>query len=149
MTITAYALPAMFALLAKAGLFFYARRSEVHNLQTRLYLFFLFSLSIQNLAELTFFVAKAETLREPMGGTIYFSASIIAIAVLLHLSLVLSTRKLSNEDSLSPWVLGCLYAPAIGLEALLWLTSLLVAGFKPLSYTYTKIPGPLYFLFAW
>jgi len=145
--ITPYALPAVLALAAKAGLFFYARQSRVHNLQTQLYLLFLFSLSVQNIAEITFFTAKAEGLAAPSGGIVYFSASIIAIALLLHLALALSVPRSGSEIELPKQYVVLVYLPALALEVLLLFTPLLVAGFQPLNYTYTKIPGPLYSAF--
>lgn len=147
MQLTPYALPAIVALLAKAGMYFYARYSKIHNLQTRLYLLFLFSLSIQNLAEITFFTAKAEGLPAPSGGRLYFGASIPAIAFLLHLALAMATNWRSIHGRRPTIGVMLLYAPALVLEVLLWATPSLVAGFQPLNYTYTKIPGPLYFLF--
>lgn len=139
-----YAIPAILALVAKAGMFFYARYSRVQNTQTRLYLLFLFSLSIQNLAELTFFIARSNGLSSPPGGTIYFAASIFALAFLLHLAIVMGTDV--QRRSISTTVLALLYGPVLVLQALLW-GGLLVAGFEPMGYTYTKVPGPAYFLF--
>lgn len=147
MQLTPHAIPAIIALLAKAAIYFYARYSKVDTLQTRLYLLFLFSLSIQNLAEITFFTAKAEGLPAPAGGRLYFAASILAIAFLLHLAVIIATNWRGKQNNVPVLGLILLYAPAMALEALLWSTPSLVAGFEPLNYTYTKIPGPLYFLF--
>ena len=142
-----YAFPAILALLAKVGIFFYARYSNVHNLQTRIYLLFLFALSIQNLSEIAVLVSHAERWPEPSGGRLYFSASIVAIAFFLHLALVMGRNSSRPEDNISTRGILFLYAPCFVLETLLWLTSLLISGFERVAYTYTKVPGPLYFLF--
>ncbi len=150
MTFTPYALPAIIALLAKAGMYFYARYSKVHNLQTQLYLLLLFSLSIQNIAEITFFTHLAGEPGDranPPGGDLYFSASIFAVAFFLHLALVMTTRWRGRQGNIPVSAIILLYTPVVVLQALLWLTPSLVAGFERMNYTYTKIPGPLYFLF--
>jgi hypothetical protein len=144
---TPYALPAVLSLIAKAAIYFYARYSKVHNLQTRLYLLFLFSLSVQNLAELGAFVAKAESLVQPWSGRLYFGTNIFAVVFLLHLALLVGNGWRHTSDNKIPaWGIALLYTPALFLETLLWGTSLLVAGFEPMGYTYTKIPGLLFFL---
>lgn len=151
MQYAAYALPAVAALLAKAGIFFYARHSAVDNVQTRLYLLFLFCLSIQNLAEIQLFITNAGSLTNPPQfiGTLYFSTSIAAVALLLHLSLLIArdSERDRNRDGLTGASLVILYAPALVLEIVLWTSPLVVAGFEPTGYSYSKIPGPLYPLF--
>lgn len=143
MFLTVYTLPAVVALLAKGGMFFYARYSKVHNVQTRLYLLFLFSLSIQNLAEVSVFITNTEGDRNLLRlfGTLYFSASILAIALLAHLALTMAAIRCSRR------ILVGLYLPAVVLEGLLLFPPLLIAGFEPMNYTITRVPGPLYFLF--
>ena len=137
MDLTLYALPAILALAAKGVIYLYARFSELRTLETRLYLWFLFALSVQNLAEVGIFTSYAEHL-----PFVYFGASIIAIALLLHLALVIAREWRHTLI----W-LALLYTPTIVLEILLWFTPWLVQGFEPLRYTYTRIPGSLYFLF--
>lgn len=146
---TPYALPAIVALLAKAGIFFYAHYSRVHNLQTRLFLLFLFSLSIQNLAEISFFITNVEGVGTApfANGTLYFAASILAIALLLHIALVIGTNWRGSGENIPLGGILLVYAPVVVLELLLWLSPLLVSGFQPMNYTITRIPGPLYFLF--
>lgn len=143
MPFTAYAIPAAVALLAKGVIYYFARTSGIRNTETQLYLFFLFSLSIQNLSELTFFAAHAAGLPSPSGGILYFSASIMALPLLVHLCLMLALDR--GEKTTSVAVLW--YTMSAGLQVLLWSSSLMVSGFVPLAYTYTKVPGPLYFLF--
>lgn len=143
MDITPYAIPAILALVAKAVIYLYARYSPIRNLETRLYLLFLFALSIQNIAEIGVFNSFAKHYQEPTSGILYFGASIVAIAILLHLALVLSgiAARLGSKSVV------LIYVPMGILELLLWGTDSLVAGFEPTQYTYTKIPGPLYALF--
>jgi DNA-binding protein Fis len=145
MDFTPYVIPALLALTAKAVIFFYARFSGQRNLETRLYLLFLFALSIQNLAEVTFFTAKAQNLASPPGGLLYFVGTIAALALFLHLALVLATDKYPR--GLRDPITVLIYLPAVILELLLWSGNQLVIGLEPFAYTYTKIPGPLYFLF--
>ncbi len=145
MDITPYAIPAILALAAKAVIFFYARFSGQRNLETRLYLLFLFAFAIQNLAEISVFTAKAQQLPSPPGGLLYFAGSIAALALFLHFALILARNH--GGRSLRDPVLLLIYTPAVVLEILVWSGDLLVAGFVPLAYTYTKVPGPLYFLF--
>jgi hypothetical protein len=146
MDLPGYAIPAVVSLVAKALLFFYARRSDVRNLETRLYLLFLFALALQNVAEISGFYSIANHGRFPeIDGLVYFAASIIAVAFLLHLAFVLSTREEARLQR--GWRELAIYAPAAILELLLWFTPWLVQGFRPMAYTYERIPGPAYFLF--
>ncbi len=145
MDVPALAVPALIALIAKAALFFYARSSEVRNLETRLYLLFLFALAVQNLAEVSGFISIAYTNSFPeFDGYVYFAASIPAIALLLHLALVLGAGD--RARFYRPMV-GAIYLLVLLLECLLLFTPWLVQGFQPENYSYSKIPGPLYSLF--
>jgi DNA-binding protein Fis len=148
MHFTPYVLPAIVALVAKIAIFFYARYSKVHNLQTQLYLSFLFCMSIQNLLEIRFFLNDPDSMLDPpsVSGTLYFAVSILAISFLLHLALVMATSWRRTRENLSPSSLVIVYGPALLLEVLLFSGSLLVAGFERMGYTYTRIPGPLFYL---
>lgn len=148
MTYTPYAIPAVIALLAKVGIFFYARYSRVHNLKTRIYLIFLFCMAVQNLMEIQFFTADAEggaSNPPTVSGLLYFGVSILAIALLLHLAVILATNS-REQGNLSRRGLLTIYIPATVLEVLLFTTPLLVAGFERMGYTYTRVPGQLFFL---
>lgn len=135
--------PALLALIAKAVIFFYARNTRQRNLETHLYLLFLFALSIQNLSEIFVFLGPSQY--EMV--LVYFGASIVAIGLLLHLALATGTNWSLKIDTSNLWP-ALIYAPAVVLEILLWFTDLLVVGVEPMDYTYTKIPGPLYYLFV-
>jgi len=146
--LTYYALPAIFALMAKAGIFFYARYSNIHNSQTRVFLLFLFSLSIQNVAEILFFVTNLEELHNAgRNGWIWYGASILALAFILHLTILTATSWRGRSDDIPLNGAIFLYAPALVLELLLWTSDLLVIDFESMAYTVTQVPGPLYFLF--
>jgi DNA-binding protein Fis len=143
-----YALPAIVALLAKAGMFFYARRSKVHNLQTQIYLLFLFCMAIQNLMEIRFFVTNAQGLLDPptTSGRVYFAVSTLAIAFLLHLALIMASNWRGKRQNMPAFGIVLIYTPALVLLSLLLFTPWVVAGFEPMGYTYTRVPGPLIFL---
>jgi DNA-binding protein Fis len=140
-----YAIPAFIALIAKVALFFYARSSRIRNLETRLYLLFLFALSIQNVVEILGFQAIARRGFFPdIDGFVYYSAGIMAIALVFDLALTLSRPSNDNQIAKTRIIL---YAPAVVLEILLWYTPWLVVGFESHGYTAAKMPGPLYFLY--
>lgn len=149
MQLTPYALPAIVSLLIKAGIFFYARHSRIHNLQTHLFLLFLFSLAIQNLAEIQFFLtSQSEQPNVSNTGRWWYSAAILAPAFLLHLALLTGVAKWGNRRQNTVFIETILvYSPAFALEALLWGTDLLIVDFEPMGYTVTQTPGALYFLF--
>lgn len=151
------ALPAVIALGFKLALFGYAlkreaengtRYSKDHSLRVRLFLLFLFSLSVQAVAEINFLTSETAIAAEPW-GRLYFGASIFILVFLLQLTLLVGTGWHAGAAKAPRWAAVILYLPALILEALLWCTSLFVAGFEPMAYTYTKIPGPLFFLWEW
>ena len=145
MPISAYAMPALIALLLKGVIYIYARQSGLRNTQTRLYLCFLITLSIQNVAEILAFSAIGHDTNIDPAGKLYFAAGILAIALLLHLSLVLALdwQRQPDLNRYTP----VFYVPAVILELLLLFGDSLVIGFEPMSYSYTRIPGSLYYLF--
>ena len=123
-----YAIPAFIALIAKVALFLYARSSRIRNLETRLYLLFLFALSIQNIVEILGFQAIARRGFFPdIDGFVYYSAGIMAIALVFDLALTLSRPSNDNQIAKTRIIL---YAPAVVLEILLWYTPWLVVGFE-------------------
>ncbi len=134
--------PAMIALLFKVGIYWYARKSKTHNYVTRLFLFFLFALSIQNLAEVTHFYVLASGVIPEFEVRLYYVASVAAGALLLHLSIVLSWRRPASKAARSLYGLWYLYA--FTLAALVAGGGLVIQGFEPIVYTVTRIPGPLF-----
>lgn len=149
MDFSPYVLPATVALLAKVGIFFYARYSKVHDARTQLYLLCLFALSIQNLTEIQLFVNNAGELANPpaISGTIYYSASIFALALFLHLALILARNSIGRGSRFHIGGTALIYAPTVILHALLLAPPLLIAGYEPMGYTYVRVPGPFYPLF--
>ena len=148
MHFTPYALPAILALLIKIGMFVYARYSKVHNLQTQLFLLFLFCVAVQNLAEIQFFLMHEDGfLRASDVGRWWYGAAVLELAFLLHLTFVVGTDWRASGENIPTLGVLLIYVPAIVIEILLWSTPLLVVDFEPMSYTVTQIPGPLYFLF--
>lgn len=143
------AIPATAALLLKAAIFAHACFSKVRRLRTRLCLFFIFCIAIQNVAEISFFLTHVEgwANSQTTNGKLWYGATILAIGVLMHLAIVMGTKQDNAQNNLSIVSLVLLYAPVAVLEAVLWLQPhLLIAGFRSMGYTITKIPGPYYFI---
>ncbi|MEK7623605.1 MAG: hypothetical protein AAB408_02970, partial [Patescibacteria group bacterium] len=145
MNFSPFVIPAILALVFKAIIFFYARGSKQHSLETQLYLLFLFALSIQNLSEIFVFLGGDPTKHRMI--FVYFGASIVGIGVLMHLALATATN-LSLKISAANPLTTLIYAPALILSTLLFFTDMLVIGIETMGYTYTKIPGPHYYLFV-
>ncbi len=134
--------PAMIALLIKASIYWYARKSKTHNYHTRLFLFFLFALSVQNIAEITHFYVLASGVIPEFEVRVYYMASIAAAALLLHLSIALSWKHPSSKVARSFYSLWYLYAGT--LIVLMASGDSVIQGFEPIVYTVTRIPGPLF-----
>src|SRR3989338_4537442 len=134
-------LPAIIALLFKIGIFVYARASGVHTHLMRLYLYFLFALSIQNVAEISHFYTLARDAMPYLEFTVFYAALVIAVALLLHLAISMSFR---NEDVWTKYVLAGIYSYAVILVVLLIFTPWVIADLVRLRYTATRVPGPLF-----
>ncbi len=134
----------MIALLIKGGIYWYARHSPTHNYHTRLFLFFLFALSVQNIAEISHFYVLASGVIPDFSVRIYYIASIAAAALLLHLSIAVSWRRPSTNAARGLYGFWHLYAGA--LIVLLASGGSLIRGFEPIGYTVTRVPGPLFAL---
>jgi hypothetical protein len=149
LTLPLIALPAVSALILKAGVYFYTRSAGVaHSLETRLFLLFLLFLTVQNIAE----VFGAYRLN--VGGSVphfeaklFYAATGVAMACLFHLALHLAAPERSRVRTILPFfVYGW-----VALLELLLPTSWLIQDFEILDYgvglSVTRVPGPLYFLF--
>ncbi|MFQ6021614.1 MAG: helix-turn-helix domain-containing protein [Acidiferrobacterales bacterium] len=139
-------LPAIIALAFKGGIFAYAHFSRTHNAQTRIYLYFLFALSIQNVAEIWHVHNLIDNNTLPyIEATIYYAAGIVGFALLFHLVVSLAF------DQHNMWrmrlTLTAVYSYAIVLEILLLFTPWLVNDFVRFEYSVTRASGPLYFVF--
>lgn len=135
--------PASIALAFKAGILAYAQRSPIRNSETRLFLYFLIAMSLQNIAELGVFSGLQQGQPSVFSGKFFYSSSIIALAILFHLALSLS-MDLTRKNQRLLWFV---YIYAVLLEVLLFSTKWLIEGVTPIQYTVTRIPGPLYALF--
>lgn len=141
-----FLLPAMLALLIKSGIFVYAHFSDTHNTQTRLYLFFLFALSIQNIAEISgFYTLITHNVIPSTEATIYYASSIIALALILHLALHLAFNEGNPKTKMVVWLV---YGYGTILEVLLLFTPWLISGYVifPLGGV-TRVAGPLFTTF--
>jgi DNA-binding NtrC family response regulator len=148
MEISLYSIPALLVLVAKAGILLYARTSTVKDLAAKLFLIFLVALTVQNIAEigiLNFHGPEFVSHDTFLKGYVYFVASVIAMAVLVHLTLVLAIDWGSRMGS--PLLTSLIYLPALVLSGLFLGSDYIVSGFTQLNYTYGQIAGPGYWLF--
>jgi DNA-binding NtrC family response regulator len=148
MSISLYSIPAILVLVAKVALFFYARKSSVRDPAAILFLVFLSALTVQNIAEigiLNFHGAEIVGRDELFNGYLYFAASVVALAALVHLTLILALDWGTRTGSTALATL--LYVPALVMVGLLFTTDYIIAGFRQLNYTYGQIAGNGYWLF--
>ncbi|HEX9627240.1 MAG TPA: helix-turn-helix domain-containing protein [Acidiferrobacterales bacterium] len=148
-----YALPAILAFIGKLGVLYYAWRSTTRkNYQTRLFIVeVLLSLAL-SMVEIIVLQGRAHDMA-PVGlmawlGDVYFiiSVPLIAILTLLAVSLAFDRPTAGTKLLVYGWVYG--YSGLV--MGLLVATSWVVAGFAPFStYTYTHVPGPLYWMYEW
>ncbi len=148
MEISLYSIPALLVLAAKVAILLYARTSTIRDFAAKLFLFFLAALTVQNIAEigiLNFHGPENVSRDSFLNGYVYFAASVVALAVLVHLSLVLAINRSSRMGS--PLLTALIYIPAIIMGSLLLGSDYIVAGFTRLNYTYGQIAGRGYWLF--
>ena len=148
MDISLYSIPAVLVLAAQIAILFYARTSTVRDFAARLFLIFLAVLMVQNIAEigiLNFRGPEKVSHDNFLNGYIYFAASVIALATLVHLTLVLAFDW--GHRIGSPVLTSLIYIPAIVMSSLLLGSDYVVAGFTRLNYTYGQIAGKGYWLF--
>jgi len=143
MVIYSYTLPALFAFLSKIVILVLSLRAERHNYQTRLFLAALFSSMVINIAE----IAGFQKLMPPERMVVlHYAAHIPTLALLSYLAVLISFDGLSKK--LLAKIEIAIYAYVLMLEGLLIFTSTLLAGAEPLGgYTYTRIPGRLYWIY--
>lgn len=143
MVIYSYTLPALFAFLSKIVILVLSLRAERQNFQTRLFLTALLSSMVINIAE----IMGLQNLVSPdQMVVLHFAAHIMMLALLVELAISISIDGLSAK--LFSRIRAALYSYALLLEGLLLFTSLLILGAEPLGgYTYTRIPGPLYWVY--
>ncbi len=136
-------LPAAIAFGIKLVLVLYAQRSPLRTKQTRLFLYFIFVLALQNIIEVSGFFTTHRGVAPIFEGFAYFAVSIVAIALLIHLALSLAFPEDRPQLPLTIGVYTCMTL----LLALLLFTPYLVTGFAPFNYGFSRVPGPLYVLF--
>ena len=138
-------LPAFVALLFKGGIYAYASCSSIHNRQTQLYLYFLFALSIQNVAEIfALYTVNTKNVIPYFEVTVFYASSIVIIALLFHLALSLAfdnylqgkNAGYSSVGTSTPdFLRGCFYLP-LGLSKI---TNVCPTG---LVTALRAVPGP-------
>ena len=139
--------PALVALILKLVLLIYSARSPAKNALTWLFLALLVVFTLLNLDEfffLNYFAKYGVTPIVNASGFVYIALWVPAIALLLHLSLVLSFA----DDSVvrrSNWILA-IYAPVVPFEILLLFTDKFVLEFRPFLYSILRVPGPWYWI---
>jgi len=81
-------------------------------------------------------------------GVLYFTMSIVAMAILLHLMLARLKASTDWDIPIEDWRWWLLlYAPAAGVLLLLWMSNGMIKGFVPHGFSYTRVPGPQYHWF--
>lgn len=143
-----YCLPAVAALILKLLLLAATRVMPLRNTESRVFLAFLFALALHNTSEIMVFnyAGPQDGIIPLRAGYLYFTMSIVAIGILLHLMLV-RLRNSTGWDVPVDQMRGWLYIPGVALIVLLWRTDDVVRGFVPHAYSYTHVPGNLYVLF--
>lgn len=151
MVVTVYEIPSLVALVFKLVLLGYAVRSRAKTSLTFVFTVMLVVLSLFNLVELAGLGYIATRGYDPriadLFGFAYIALIIAAIALQVHLSLLLSFDGVPHGNRRGLLLVVALYAPAFALECLLLFTDKIVFGFKPFLYTVLRDPGPWYFLF--
>jgi hypothetical protein len=143
MVIYSYTLPAILAFLSKIVILVLSLRAERQNFETRLFVFALLSSMAVNVAEI---LVLQKFLAPDVGVMFHFAAHIILLALLVHLAMSVSLDRLPKTVFFGVGV--AIYGSVPVLEGLVIFTSLLISGAEPLGgYTYTRIPGPLYWLY--
>lgn len=143
-----YCLPAVAALILKLLLFAATRVMPLRNAEANVFLAFLFILALHNVSEIMMFnySGPQDGVIPLRSGFLYFTMSIIAIGILLHLMLV-RLRSTTHWNVPVERLKKLLYVPAAALLIILWMTDDLVQGFVPHAYSYTRVTGHLYILF--
>lgn len=143
MAIYPYTLPAILAFISKIAILVLSLRAERRNLQTRLFVFALLSSMAINIAEI---IVLQKLIVPDLAVVLHFVAHIMMLALLVQLAISMSFDELSAK--LFPKIRMVIYGYTLLLEGLVIFTSLVISGAEPLGgYTYTRIPGPLYWIY--
>jgi len=150
-----YSLPAIVALGLKILLLGMTGVTPLrHSSESRVFLAFLFVLALHNVAEILGLnhppPADADTMVNLRAGLLYFTMSIVAMAILLHLVLVRLKASTDWGPPIEDWrCWSLLYAPAAAVLTVLWMSDAMIKGFVAHGFSYTRVPGPLYHWFEW
>lgn len=145
-----YSIPAIIALVLKFLLLGATSVMPLRNSEAKVFLAFLFVLALHNAAEimgLNYSGPKGGMI-DLRSGILFFTMSIIAMAILLHLMLIRLRESTGWNVAVEDWRCWLLlYAPAAGVLLLLWMSNSMIQGFVPQGFSYTRVPGPQYHWF--
>ncbi|MDH3638938.1 MAG: hypothetical protein OES09_10830, partial [Gammaproteobacteria bacterium] len=139
------AAPAAIALAVKVAIFLYARLSPVHNRLTTIFLFSLFALCIQNLAEIAHFFTLSAGHIPTFELTLWYMSGITALMLLWRLAVGVALENVAG--TWSRWLYRGHYLYGTVLLLMLLTGDELIVGFEAMGHTATRIPGSYYFLF--
>lgn len=142
--INPYSIPAIAALLLKLMLLWVVKVMPLRTTEARMFLAFLAVLALHNFSEIMVFnySGPRDGIIPLRSGLLYFTMSVVAMAVLVHLMLVRLKTSTGWNVALEHWKL--LYVPAGAVLFLLWTSDYMIRGFVPYGFSYTRVPGPLY-----
>lgn len=139
-----YSIPAIAALVLKLILLWVVKVMPLRTSEARVFLAFLSVLALHNFSEILVFnySGPREGVIQLRSGLLYFTMSVAAMAVLVHLMLVRLKASTGWNIPLRHWKL--LYVPAAAVLFMLWSSNDMIRGFVPYEFSYTRVPGPLY-----
>ena len=145
MTIYAYSIPAILALIAKVVILYFSQRAEVQDDRTVIFRLALVLSIAMNVGEVAF-LQKPFDSAVMYGALIYYAAHIPLMAFLVHLAISISVDNYRSRRFLPVYTF--IYGYALALEILLLFTSRLIEGIEDFNgYTATRVPGPLFWLY--
>jgi hypothetical protein len=153
MLLSPYTIPALIALVAKLILLFFALRpARLHGALAKLFAVeVLLSIGL-SATEVGVLQARALDVDPDSAfryfGYTYFIICVPLLAVLAHLATLISLDNPTPRQKLAIYV--TVYGFAALVEVLLVFTPWVISGFERLgTYSYTRVAGPLYWLFEW
>lgn len=142
--INPYSIPAIAALALKLVLLWVVNIMPLRTAEARVFLAFLAVLALHNFAEIMVFnySGPQDGIIPLRSGLLYFTMSVVAMAVLVHLMLIRLKTSTGWNVPLRHWKL--LYVPAGVVLFMLWTSNDMIRGFVQYGFAYTRVPGPLY-----
>lgn len=146
MYISPYSIPAILALLAKAGILYFSRRAVVQPIQARMFRAAVALSMFLNVAELAV-LQKISTHIDYWGGVVYYAASTMLLPLLVHLAISISFDNWNTRRFLRVYIL--MYGSALVIAVIfVFFTPLFMTGARGLGgYTATAIQGPFYWVY--